>query len=38
MRADKAPARDAQLAETPLAKKGSELFDKIWMRHPTYDR
>ena len=29
MRATKAPARDAQLAETPLAKKGSELFDKI---------
>jgi CxxC motif-containing protein (DUF1111 family) len=29
MRATKAPARDKQLAETPLAKKGSELFDKI---------
>ncbi len=29
MRATKAPARDAQLAETPLAKKGSDLFDKI---------
>jgi CxxC motif-containing protein (DUF1111 family) len=29
MRATKAPARDAQLAETPLVKKGSELFDKI---------
>jgi len=29
MRATKAPARDAQLAETPLAKRGSELFDKI---------
>ena len=29
MRATKAPARDTQLAETPLAKKGSELFDKI---------
>src|SRR6266700_1080965 len=29
MRATKAPARDAQLAETPAAKKGSELFDKI---------
>jgi CxxC motif-containing protein (DUF1111 family) len=29
MRATKAPARDALLAETPLAKKGSELFDKI---------
>jgi CxxC motif-containing protein (DUF1111 family) len=29
MRATKAPARDSQLAETPLAKKGSELFDKI---------
>src|SRR6267378_2946079 len=29
MRATKAPARDKQLAATPLAKKGSELFDKI---------
>jgi CxxC motif-containing protein (DUF1111 family) len=29
MRATKAPARDSQLAETPMAKKGSELFDKI---------
>src|SRR3984893_15886359 len=29
MRATKAPARDAQLAETPVAKKGSDLFDKI---------
>jgi CxxC motif-containing protein (DUF1111 family) len=29
MRATKAPARDAQLAATPLAGKGSELFDKI---------
>ncbi len=29
MRATKAPARDAQLSETPLANKGSELFDKI---------
>jgi CxxC motif-containing protein (DUF1111 family) len=29
MRATKAPARDAQLAETPLVKKGSDLFDKI---------
>ncbi len=29
VRATKAPARDAQLAETPVAKKGSELFDKI---------
>ncbi len=29
MRATKAPARDAQLAETHLAKKGFELFDKI---------
>jgi CxxC motif-containing protein (DUF1111 family) len=29
MRATKAPARDSQLSETPLAKKGSELFDKI---------
>jgi CxxC motif-containing protein (DUF1111 family) len=29
MRATKAPARDAQLAATPSAKKGSDLFDKI---------
>src|SRR5712691_1236406 len=29
MRASKAPARDAQLAGTPSARKGSELFDKI---------
>src|ERR1700693_3228303 len=29
VRATKAPARDAQLAQTPVAKKGSELFDKI---------
>jgi len=29
MRATKAPARDAQLAETPSAKKGSDLFDKV---------
>jgi CxxC motif-containing protein (DUF1111 family) len=29
MRATKAPARDVQLAETPLVKKGSELFGKI---------
>ncbi len=29
MRATKTPARDAQLAETPQAKKGSDLFDKI---------
>ena len=29
MRATKAPARDAQLAGTPVAKKGSDLFDKI---------
>src|ERR1700676_2753213 len=29
LRATKAPARDAQLAQTPVAKKGSELFDKI---------
>src|SRR5712692_6095702 len=28
LRASEAPARDAQLAETPLARKGSELFDK----------
>jgi CxxC motif-containing protein (DUF1111 family) len=29
MRATKVPARDAQIAETPLVKKGSEVFDKI---------
>lgn len=29
MRATKAPSRDAQLAESVQAKKGSELFDKI---------
>ncbi len=29
MRASKAPARDAQLAQTPAARKGSELFDRI---------
>jgi len=29
MRASKAPARDAKLAGTPKAKRGSELFDKI---------
>jgi CxxC motif-containing protein (DUF1111 family) len=29
MRATKAPARDAQLAETAAAKRGAELFDKI---------
>jgi CxxC motif-containing protein (DUF1111 family) len=29
MRATKAPARDAVLAETPRAKRGSRLFDKI---------
>lgn len=29
MRASKAPARDAKLADTPAAKRGSELFDKI---------
>ena len=29
IRASKAPAQDAQLAATPQAKKGSELFDKI---------
>src|SRR5205823_3473194 len=28
MRASKAPPRDMKLAETPQAKKGSELFDK----------
>jgi CxxC motif-containing protein (DUF1111 family) len=29
IRATKAPARDSTLAETPKAKRGSELFDKI---------
>jgi CxxC motif-containing protein (DUF1111 family) len=29
VRATKAPARDLQLADTPLAKKGSEVFEKI---------
>jgi CxxC motif-containing protein (DUF1111 family) len=29
MRATEAPARDSQLAGTPTAKKGEELFDKI---------
>ncbi len=29
IRATKAPARDAQLAATPAATRGSELFDKI---------
>jgi len=29
IRATKAPARDTVLAETPKAKRGSELFDKI---------
>jgi CxxC motif-containing protein (DUF1111 family) len=29
IRASKAPARDATLAETPQAKRGSALFDKI---------
>ena len=29
IRATKAPARDAQLAATPAAKRGSELFEKI---------
>ncbi len=29
MRATKAPARDAQIAATPFARKGSELFDKV---------
>jgi len=29
VRATKAPARDAQLAGTPLARRGSDLFDKI---------
>jgi len=29
IRASKAPARDSQLAETPVSKRGSELFDKV---------
>jgi CxxC motif-containing protein (DUF1111 family) len=29
MRAIKAPARDAKLAESPAARKGSELFDTV---------
>jgi CxxC motif-containing protein (DUF1111 family) len=29
VRASKPPARDAKLAETPKAKRGSDLFDKI---------
>jgi len=29
IRASKVPARDAQLADTPQARKGSELFDKV---------
>lgn len=29
IRSSKAPARDSQAAETPPAKRGSELFDKI---------
>jgi CxxC motif-containing protein (DUF1111 family) len=29
IRASKAPARDSQLAQTPKAEQGSELFDKI---------
>jgi CxxC motif-containing protein (DUF1111 family) len=29
LRASKAPARDLKLADTPLAKRGSDLFDKI---------
>lgn len=29
IRATKAPARDAQLASTPTARRGNELFDKI---------
>ncbi len=29
IRASKGPARDARLADTPAAKRGSELFDKI---------
>jgi len=29
IRASKAPARDAQLAATPAATRGSELFDKV---------
>jgi CxxC motif-containing protein (DUF1111 family) len=29
MRATEAPARDAQLAQTPKARQGAELFDKV---------
>jgi CxxC motif-containing protein (DUF1111 family) len=29
LRASKAPARDLKLAETPAAKRGSDLFDKV---------
>lgn len=29
IRSTKAPARDAQLAETPQARRGSELFEKV---------
>jgi CxxC motif-containing protein (DUF1111 family) len=29
IRATKAPARDAQLAQTPKARQGAELFDKV---------
>ena len=29
VRASKAPARDLRLADTPAAKKGSEVFDKV---------
>lgn len=33
MRATEAPARDAQLAMTPKAREGAELFDKIGCDH-----
>jgi CxxC motif-containing protein (DUF1111 family) len=33
MRATEAPARDAQLAQTPKAREGAELFDKIGCDH-----
>ncbi|HET8923945.1 MAG TPA: di-heme oxidoredictase family protein [Candidatus Acidoferrum sp.] len=33
LRAMEAPARDAQLAETPKARQGAELFDKVGCIH-----
>lgn len=33
MRASEAPARDAQLAQTPKAREGAELFDKVGCDH-----